>query len=220
MLLAHRSGTTEGASDSTRRRLASCYASHVYRFEIVRRSTPRGNWQSPFTTICQPHTCVCGAMVDARGLHGMACRKSAPRQVRHSQLNDVVGQLSRKRRHQRTRSQSDCHEQMRNARMERPWFRRRAENRWNGTSQSQTPMSRRTYHLRRSQLVQPPRSSPLTRRQSTPPSRQPTCSLPSQLRQAAPGAPSRRNSSRISAGDSPSSVARRWRQRISFREYQ
>ena len=28
------------------------------------------------TNICQPHTCVCGATVDARGLHGLACRKS------------------------------------------------------------------------------------------------------------------------------------------------
>ena len=40
------------------------------------------------------------------------------------------------------------------------------------------------------------------------------------LRQAAPDASSRRNSSRISAGESPSSLASRWRQRISFREYQ
>ena len=78
MLLAHRSSTTEGAGDSTRRRLASCSASHVY------------------TTICQLHTCVCGAMVDARGLHGMACRKSAPRHVRHSQLNDILWRAVKK----------------------------------------------------------------------------------------------------------------------------
>ena len=36
------------------------------------------------TNICQPHTCVCGATVDARGLHGLACRKSGPRYIRHS----------------------------------------------------------------------------------------------------------------------------------------
>ena len=29
--------------------------------------------------VCSPHTCVCGKMVDARGLHGVSCRKSAPR---------------------------------------------------------------------------------------------------------------------------------------------
>ena len=28
--------------------------------------------------------------VDARGLHGLSCRKSAPRQQRHSHLNDIV----------------------------------------------------------------------------------------------------------------------------------
>ena len=36
------------------------------------------------------HICVCRAIVDARGLHGLACRKSAPRHVCYSQLNDLV----------------------------------------------------------------------------------------------------------------------------------
>ena len=35
-------------------------------------------------TLHEPHTCVCGKPVDARGLHGLSCRKSAPRQQRHS----------------------------------------------------------------------------------------------------------------------------------------
>ena len=39
---------------------------------------------------CVPHTCVCGKPVDARGLHELSCRRSAPRQQRHSQLNDVI----------------------------------------------------------------------------------------------------------------------------------
>ena len=42
------------------------------------------------TNICQHYTCVCGATVDARGLHGLACRKSGPRHIRHSQLNDLI----------------------------------------------------------------------------------------------------------------------------------
>ena len=42
------------------------------------------------TIICQRHICVCGTMVDARGLHRLACRKSAPRHIRHSQLNDLI----------------------------------------------------------------------------------------------------------------------------------
>ena len=39
---------------------------------------------------CEPHTCACGKVVDARGLHGLSCRKSAPRQQRHSHLNDII----------------------------------------------------------------------------------------------------------------------------------
>jgi len=39
---------------------------------------------------CEPHQCVCGSMVDARGLHGLCCRKSAPRHQRHSHLNDII----------------------------------------------------------------------------------------------------------------------------------
>ena len=27
---------------------------------------------------CEPHTCVCGKAVDARGLHGLSCRKVLP----------------------------------------------------------------------------------------------------------------------------------------------
>ena len=33
---------------------------------------------------CEPHTCVCGKAVDARGLHGLSCRRSAARQQRQS----------------------------------------------------------------------------------------------------------------------------------------
>ena len=29
-------------------------------------------------------------MVDAQGLHGLSCRKSAPRQIRHAQMNDII----------------------------------------------------------------------------------------------------------------------------------
>lgn len=39
---------------------------------------------------CEPHQCVCGTMVDARGLHGLCCRKSAPRHQRHSHMNDII----------------------------------------------------------------------------------------------------------------------------------
>ena len=40
--------------------------------------------------ICEPHTCPCGANVDARGLHGLARKRSAGRSTRHQQLNDFI----------------------------------------------------------------------------------------------------------------------------------
>jgi hypothetical protein len=41
-------------------------------------------------TLCQPHRCPCGAMVDARGTHGLSCRHSAGRSSRHHYLNDLL----------------------------------------------------------------------------------------------------------------------------------
>jgi len=42
------------------------------------------------TRLCEPHTCPCGTLVDARGLHGLSCRRSAGRHTRHNQLNDII----------------------------------------------------------------------------------------------------------------------------------
>jgi len=39
---------------------------------------------------CEPHTCTCEKTVDAWGLHGLSCRKSSPRQQRHSSMNDIL----------------------------------------------------------------------------------------------------------------------------------
>ena len=44
----------------------------------------------------QPHTCICGNKVNARGLHGLSCRKSIPRCIHHSQLNDLIWRAARK----------------------------------------------------------------------------------------------------------------------------
>ena len=41
-------------------------------------------------TMCVPHTCVCGAEVDCFGIHGLACRKSAGRHMRHNAVNDLI----------------------------------------------------------------------------------------------------------------------------------
>ena len=40
--------------------------------------------------LCEPHQCNCGTLVDARGLHGLSCRRSAGRHARHSLLNDII----------------------------------------------------------------------------------------------------------------------------------
>ena len=39
---------------------------------------------------CAPDTCVCGAQVDSSGTHGLACRKSAGRHIRHNAVNDLI----------------------------------------------------------------------------------------------------------------------------------
>ena len=39
---------------------------------------------------CAPHTCICGAEVDCSGIHGLACRKSAGRHMRHNAVNDLI----------------------------------------------------------------------------------------------------------------------------------
>jgi len=41
-------------------------------------------------TMCAPHTCVCGQHVDSSGIHGLACRKSAGRHLRHNTANDLI----------------------------------------------------------------------------------------------------------------------------------
>jgi len=42
------------------------------------------------TALRTPHQCPCGSQVDARGSHGLSCHRSAGRQPRHAQLNDIV----------------------------------------------------------------------------------------------------------------------------------
>ena len=40
--------------------------------------------------LCIPHTCVCGTRVDQSGVHGLSCRKSTGRFIRHAQVNDII----------------------------------------------------------------------------------------------------------------------------------
>jgi len=38
---------------------------------------------SGYINLCELHQCQCGAVIDARGLHSLSCRRSAGRQQRH-----------------------------------------------------------------------------------------------------------------------------------------
>ena len=40
--------------------------------------------------VCAEHQCVCGAMVDTLGTHGLSCQKSAGRQLRHNAVNELI----------------------------------------------------------------------------------------------------------------------------------
>ena len=47
-------------------------------------------WALSRSALCASHTCPCGSQVNARGSHGLSCKKSARRQMRHSWLHDVL----------------------------------------------------------------------------------------------------------------------------------
>jgi hypothetical protein len=40
--------------------------------------------------LCEPHECICGTKVTARGNHGLSCRRSSGRTLRHNYINDIV----------------------------------------------------------------------------------------------------------------------------------
>ena len=42
------------------------------------------------TSLCEPHQCPCGKQVDARGTHGLSCKRGAGRSIRRHQLNDII----------------------------------------------------------------------------------------------------------------------------------
>ena len=41
-------------------------------------------------SLCETHQCPCGKQVDARGTHGIWCKRSAGRSIRHHELNDII----------------------------------------------------------------------------------------------------------------------------------
>jgi len=41
-------------------------------------------------SLCVPHNCHCGTLVDAQGLHAMVCKKAPGKLARHHVLNDII----------------------------------------------------------------------------------------------------------------------------------
>ena len=52
------------------------------------------------TSLCEPHQCTYGNMVNTRGNHGLSCKMSAGRTLRYNYLNDLFTMLYYKQ---------DCH---------------------------------------------------------------------------------------------------------------
>ena len=47
-------------------------------------------------SICEPRYCPCGEVVDAKRIHGLSCKCSAVRSIRHQQINDRVWRALRR----------------------------------------------------------------------------------------------------------------------------
>jgi len=41
-------------------------------------------------SLCVPHNCHCGTLVDTQGLHAMVCKKAPGKIVRHHGFNDII----------------------------------------------------------------------------------------------------------------------------------
>ena len=46
--------------------------------------------------ICESHSCPCGGVVDAKGIHGLSCKCGAGRSIRHQQITDLVWRALRR----------------------------------------------------------------------------------------------------------------------------
>src|SRR5688572_12663725 len=57
---------------------------------ILEHPNQGGGWPSSGANICQPHVCACGALVTARGTHGLSCSLGFGRVARHAAINDLI----------------------------------------------------------------------------------------------------------------------------------
>jgi len=44
-------------------------------------------------SVCVVHTCRCGAVADAEGIHGLVCKQAPSRIARHQAINDVIARV-------------------------------------------------------------------------------------------------------------------------------
>ena len=135
---------------------------------------------------CQSHSCVCGAMVDAKGLHCLSSKRSAPRQIRHAQMNDIIWRSVKKAQYPAIKEPVGLSRSDGKDRMGQRWSHGREGSRWLGTWPSQIRL--RTLILarhRRERQRQTERRK--TKRQSTPIWPRRTISCQSQSRQVVPG---------------------------------
>ena len=95
--------------------------------------------------LCQPHICVCGTKVNARGIHGQSCRKNASIQIRHNSINDIVWRTMRRAGITLIKEQLGYYEMTVSALTELRRFLGAGVDVWNGTSQSRTPSQPLTY---------------------------------------------------------------------------
>ena len=41
-------------------------------------------------TLCQPHECICGEMVESKGRHGVKCKKAIGQKMRYEEVNKLL----------------------------------------------------------------------------------------------------------------------------------
>ena len=115
------------------------------------------------TNICQSHTRVCGATVDARGLHELACRNSGRR---HSQLNYLIWRAVKKAQIPSSKEPiglSRADSKRPDGATLVPWTRgKRSLGMW----QSPIRTRRHTYDWLQRQPAQQPKRQPLTKQRS------------------------------------------------------
>jgi len=71
-------------------RVAVALQHHIYKCGQYRRYSQGIGALCLGCTVCSAHTCRCGAVADAQGLHGLVCKQIPSKTTRHQAINDVI----------------------------------------------------------------------------------------------------------------------------------